>query len=480
MVTVSLSNATPATARVDAIVVGIRTAAEREPYETSLSALNFTAEPEKVATFPSNGATRARVVVAVGLPEEPTADQYRRAAAIGVRAAIGAKATTVGIALQPATAAEVGAIAEGVSLGAYEFTTYKSSPAKPTLRSSTVLTTLNRQPAARDAVKRAEVVTAAVAQARDWVNTAPADLRPPVFAEAIKSWAGDATRVTIWDERRLEREKCGGILAVGAGSAAPPRLVQLAYRPSNAKVHLALVGKGITFDSGGLSIKTGAGMQTMKIDMAGAAAVVAATAAIARLGLPIRISAYACLAENMPSGSATRPGDILTMRNGSTVEVLNTDAEGRLVLGDGLALAAEAKPAAIVDAATLTGACIVALGDRTAGLMANDDKLQGQVLDAATVSGEQIWPLPIPDEIAEKVTSSKVADLRQHNPKPAGGALFAAAFLRKFVGTTPWAHIDLAGPAFNEDSPYGHTSSGGTGFGVRTLVELAELLATQA
>ena len=480
MVQVSLSNATPPTARVDALVVGIRSEADREAYEASLTALRFKGDPEQTATFPSGGSMRARVVVAVALPAEATLDQLRRAAGVGVRAAMAAKATTVGVALQPASAGEVGAIAEGIALGAYEFTTYKTSNGKPTLRTATILTTLNRQQAARDAVKRAAVLTDAVAQARDWVNTSPADIRPPAFADAIKVWAGDAVKVTIWDERRLERERCGGLLAVGAGSSAPPRLVQLSYRPSNAKVHLALVGKGITFDSGGLSIKTGAGMQTMKIDMAGAAAVVAATAAIARLGLPIRVSAFACLAENMPSGSATRPGDILTMRNGSTVEVLNTDAEGRLVLADGLALATEAKPDAVVDAATLTGACIVALGDRTAGLMANDDELQGQVLDAAKVSGEPIWPLPIPDEIADKVTTSKVADLRQHNPKPAGGALFAAAFLRKFVGETRWAHIDLAGPAFNEDSPYGYVPAGGTGFGARTLVELAELLAAQA
>ncbi|HSI26086.1 MAG TPA: leucyl aminopeptidase [Aeromicrobium sp.] len=475
MVTVSLSNATPATARVAAVVVGMRSDAEPGPYESSLSALNFSGEKDQCVTFPGGGATRAGLVVAVALPEAPTADQLRKAAAIGVRAAVGAKAATVGVAMQPESAEQVGAIAEGIALGAYEFTTYKTK-AKTTFRSATILTTLNRQPAARAAVARAEIVADSVAQARDWVNTPPADLRPPVFADAIKAFAADATKVTVWDERRLDKERCGGILAVGAGSSAPPRLVRLEYKPSNAKVHLALVGKGITFDSGGLSIKTGVGMQTMKIDMAGAAAVVGATAAIARLGLPIRITAIACLAENMPSGDATRPGDILTIRNGATVEVLNTDAEGRLVLADGLALAAEAKPNAIVDAATLTGACIVALGDRTAGLMSNDDAVTQQVLEAAARSGEPVWPLPIPDEIADKVTTSKVADLRQHNPKAAGGALFAAAFLSKFVDGRPWAHIDLAGPAFNEEGPYGYTPAGGTGFGVRTLVELAEVL----
>lgn len=475
MVTVSLSNATPTTARAAAVVVGIRSTEEREPYAASLTALNFTGEKDQCVVFPSDGATRAGLVVVVAVPADPTTDQLRRAAAIGVRAAIGAKAASVAVAFRPETADEVAAIAEGVALGGYEFTRYKTK-AKPGLSSATILTTLNRQAATRAAVDRARIIADAVAQARDWVNTSPADLRPPAFADSIRAYATGPVRVTVWDERRLDKERCGGILAVGAGSTAPPRLVRLDYGPAGAKTHLALVGKGITFDSGGLSIKTGSGMQTMKIDMAGAAAVVAATTAIARLGLPVRVTAFACLAENMPSGTATRPGDILTIRNGATVEVLNTDAEGRLVLADGLSLATEAKPDLIVDAATLTGACVVALGDRTAGLMSNDESVSRRVVDAAHRSGELIWPLPMPDEIVDKVTTSKVADLRQHNPKPAGGALFAAAFLGKFVGKTPWAHIDLAGPAFNEDAPYGYTSSGGTGYGVRTLIGLAESL----
>jgi len=481
MVTISLSRLAPAAARNDVLVIGIRDPKSDTGFAAAREAMGFTGEPDQIVTFPAGDLARARMVVAVAVPKKPTAEQLRRLAGAGVRAALGAKAKSVALAFEPVDVDELQAIAEGASLGAYAFTTYKTKP-NGALRSITLLTSLARQTSATNAVKAASIVADAVSQARDWVNTAPADIRPPVFAQSIKEWAGDATRVTIWDERKLERERCGGILAVGAGSEVPPRLVQLIYRPDKAPQkkalpHLALVGKGITFDSGGLSIKTGVGMQTMKMDMAGAAAVVAAIGAIARLGLPIRVTAIACIAENMPSGSATRPGDVLTMRNGATVEVLNTDAEGRLVLGDGLALAVEAKPDAIVDVATLTGACIVALGDRTAGVMSNDEPLRGDVVDAAKTAGELVWPLPIPEEMKEKVKSSKLADLRQHNPKAAGGALFAAEFLHAFVGDVPWAHLDIAGPAYNEEGPYGYVPSGGTGFAVRTLVQLARDLA---
>jgi leucyl aminopeptidase len=482
MVQVSLGGGAPTTARTDVLILGIRPDTDRGVLAPSLDAMGFTGDADQVVTFPGAGLVRARMVVAIAIPADPTPEQLRRAAGQAVRAAIGAKATSVAVAMEPDDPAAVGAIAEGLHLGAYAFTTYKSSKptAKASLGTATILTALARQAGAAKAVERAATVSGAVAQARDWVNTPPADLRPPAFAEVIKSWAGSASegsvRVTIWDERKLERERCGGILAVGAGSDVPPRLVQLTYRPDGAKKHLALVGKGITFDSGGLSIKTGAGMQTMKMDMAGAAAVVAAIAAIARLGLRVNVTAYACIAENMPSGSATRPGDILTMRSGATVEVLNTDAEGRLVLADGLALAAATKPTAIVDVATLTGACIVALGDRTAGLMSNDDTIRQAVLDAAGETGEAFWALPLAEEMADRVKSSKVADLRQHTPKPAGGALFAAEFLRAFVNDVPWAHLDIAGPAFNEEGPYGYVPAGGTGFAVRTLVELAASL----
>jgi leucyl aminopeptidase len=286
-------------------------------------------------------------------------------------------------------------------------------------------------------------------------------------------------RVTVLDEKQLLAGGFGGIIGVGQGSANPPRLVQLTYKPRGAKSHLGLVGKGITYDSGGLTIKTAVGMQTMKSDMAGAAAVVNATLAIAELGLPVAVTTFVPMAENMPSGHATRPGDVLTMYGGTTVEVLNTDAEGRLVLADALVLASEATPDLLLDVATLTGACETALGDRVAGILGNDDDLVTRTVDAARRVGEALWPLPIAEEMTTKVrTYSKVADLMQHNVDLYGGALYAAAFLKEFVDEgLPWAHLDIAGPSFNGRGAYGHVPSGGTGIAVATLVELASTLA---
>lgn len=479
---VSLSTAQPLTAKADVLVLGIRGDSagngDREGVDDALDLLGFSGKDDEVVVFPAGDRAVAGVVVAVALPAEPTTADLRAAAARGVRRA---PKGSVAVALHPASIEDTVAIAEGVRLGRYRFTAYQSASSGSDDTNGpaehVVLSSFARQSAAGRAVEDAQAVTDAVAQARDWVNTPPGDLRPPTFADAITALAGDVAgskvKVEVWDEKRLAKERCGGILAVGRGSETPPRLVTLTYAPRGAKQHLALVGKGITFDSGGLSIKTGPGMSTMKIDMAGAAAVVTATLAIAKLGLPIKVTAYACLAENMPSGTATRPGDVLTMRNGSTVEVLNTDAEGRLVLGDGLALATETAPDLVVDVATLTGACVVALGERTSGILGSDDATIDRLASASGTAGEPMWPLPIPTEITAAVKTSKIADLRQHNPKPYGGTLFAAAFLREFVGDVPWAHLDIAGPSFNDGAPYGEIPSGGTGVAVRTLVQLA-------
>jgi leucyl aminopeptidase len=480
---VSVSTAKPSTVKADVLVLGVRHDDDAAELAPVLELLGFTGEKGQVVVAPGGDAVKARSVVAVGLTAEPDAEELRRAAAAGVRAAARLKASDVALALQPAGADDVVAVAEGALLGAYRYEAYKTKPAEDAERvtSLSVLSAFGRQSTVVEAVEHAAVVARATALARDWVNTPPGDLRPPAFAEQISEAAGGhPVKVSVWDERRLEKERCGGILGVGAGSDAPPRLVRLSYEPRKAVTHLALVGKGITFDSGGLSIKSGSGMQTMKIDMAGAAAVVAATLAIAELGLPVKVTAFACLAENMPSGSATRPGDVLSMRSGATVEVHNTDAEGRLVLADGLALAVEAEADRIVDVATLTGACVVALGERTTGVLGNDDDLSDAILAAARTTGESMWPLPIVEEMKSAVTSSKIADIRQHNPKPYGGTLFAAAFLREFVGETPWAHLDIAGPSFNDGGEHGYTPSGGTGVSVRTLVRLASDLVAGA
>ncbi|MCW2748566.1 MAG: hypothetical protein JWP10_1708 [Nocardioidaceae bacterium] len=474
---VSLSTAKPLSTRVDALVLGIRNEEDAGAFAADLNAVGFSWKKGALAVLPGGDQTKAHRVIAVGLADTSAPEDLRRAAAKGLKAAKGS--ATVAFALYPASSEDVGAVAEGALLAAYEYdrykTTSKDSPKK--LTSLTFLTALARRPDAIDALESARIVSVAVNRTRDWVNSPPGDLRPPDFAQQAKD-AASATgvKVQVWDEVKLAKEKCGGILGVGQGSEAPPRLVKLTYKPAGAKVHLALVGKGITFDSGGLSIKSGGGMMTMKCDMAGAASVISATLAIAELGLPIAVTTFAAMAENMPSGTATRPGDVLTMRNGKTVEVLNTDAEGRLVLADGLSLAVEAKPDVIVDVATLTGACMVALGSRTSGVFSTSDDLLDTFPRLAKEVGESMWPLPLTEELMEAVTTSTIADIRQHNPKPYGGAIYAASFLRQFVGETDWAHLDIAGPSFNDGGAYDYTPAGGTGASVRTLVQFARSL----
>jgi leucyl aminopeptidase len=277
----------------------------------------------------------------------------------------------------------------------------------------------------------------------------------------------------VWDEKALTRDGCGGILGVGQGSANPPRLVKLEYSPRGAKQHLAYVGKGITFDTGGISIKPAANMDEMKGDMAGAAAVIAAVRAIATLKLPIKVTGWVPMAENMPSGTAQRPGDVITMFDGTTVEVLNTDAEGRLVLADALGMAVLEKPDLIVDAATLTGAQRIALGSRTAAAMSNDDEARSEVVTAAGSAGEAMWAMPLPEDLRPSL-DSMTADLANIGDR-LGGMLSAGIFLQEFIPKgQAWVHLDIAGPAFNEKSAYGYTPKGGTGAAVRTFVRLAQ------
>jgi leucyl aminopeptidase len=316
--------------------------------------------------------------------------------------------------------------------------------------------------------------------AKDLVNAPSSQLYPEVLAQAaIEAAAGLPIDVTVWDETRLEQDGFGGIAGVGGGSARPPRLVKLSYAPAGATAHVALVGKGITFDTGGISLKPPASMVGMKYDMAGAATVLATVVAVARLGLPVRITAWMCIAENMPSGSAIKPNDVLRIRGGRTVEVLNTDAEGRLVMADGLAAASEEHPDAIIDVATLTGAAVVALGNRYAAVM-GDDALVESVRASAASAGELFWPLPLPSELRAAI-NSEVADIANASPgNTAGGMLLAGVFLREFVGNAedgsriPWAHLDIAGPAQLKGSPYGFIGKGATGVAVRTLIALAE------
>ena len=423
-------------------------------------------------------------LVVTGLGEgQPDAEDLRRAAGASTAylSALSGEGGPLSAALGfgTATVEELQAVAEGALLGVYRYAPVSGKPTPaPSLAALTVLhagptTTVDGS----DVTQVARTVAAAVLTAREWVNIPPNLLYPETLAEEVKALVKDSkVSYEVLDGPALVKGGYGGLIAVGGGSSRPPRLVRLSYKPRGATRHLALVGKGITFDSGGLSLKPGDSMYTMKCDMAGAAAVLAATHAIAKLGLPVQVTAYGALAENLPSDTAYRPSDVLTIYGGTTVENGNSDAEGRLVMADALARSNEDHPDLVVDVATLTGACMVALGDRTAGLMATDDETADLVLDAAEAAGEDFWQLPIPRETRAKL-DSKVADLKSTGGDRYGGALVAAAFLREFVDDgTPWAHLDIAGPAFLDGKPYGYVSAGGTGVGVRTLIALARAM----
>ncbi|OKL54233.1 leucyl aminopeptidase [Bowdeniella nasicola] len=411
----------------------------------------------------------ATPVAIVGVGENPSPEALRRAVGSAVRNLAGF--AHVAICLPTSGAEEVGAIAEGAVLGSYAFAQYKKCEKDP-VEKVTIVTPIAGEKDVKAAAQRGAILATGVNRARDLVNMAPNDLVPETFADyATQAAKGLKVKVTILDEKKLAAGGYGGIIAVGMGSDNPPRLVQLEYSPAKATGHVSLVGKGITFDSGGLSLKPGKGMETMKCDMGGAAAVLNAVLVAAELKLPVKVTGWLALAENMPSGGAQRPGDIISMYDDTTVEVLNTDAEGRLVMADALARAIEDKPDALLDIATLTGAAVVALGERTAGVM-GDEQLRSDIVAAADAAGEAFWPMPLPNELKEGL-KSPVADLQNIGDRW-GGMLSAGLFLQHFVKDTPWAHLDIAGPAFHEKAPYGYTPKGGTGFGVRTLVGLLE------
>ncbi|MEU7568060.1 leucyl aminopeptidase [Streptomyces fradiae] len=498
MTALTLSTTGAATLRADALVVGVAKAADggkglvlapgAEAVDSAfdgklaavLETLGAAGAEGEVTKVPSPSGLKAPLVLAVGLGQAPEKDEaygaeaLRRAAGSAARALSGVK--KAGFALPVEAAEDVAAVAEGALLGAYAFTAYqeRGKDAKGPVGEVAVLGAKPRDKAAKAAAERALALAEEVNRARDLINTPPNDLTPEAFA-AVATAAGkeNGVKVQVLDEKALAKGGYGGILGVGAGSANPPRLVKLAYTHPDAEKTLALVGKGITYDSGGISLKPAGHNETMKCDMSGAAAVFAAVVAVARLGLPVNVTGWLALAENMPSGTATRPGDVLRMYSGKTVEVLNTDAEGRLVLADALTRASEEAPDAIVDVATLTGAMVLALGNRTFGVMANDDAFRTAIHETAEEVGEQSWPMPLPAEL-RKGMDSPTADIANMGERM-GGGLVAGLFLKEFVGEgITWAHLDIAGPAFNESGPYGYTPKGGTGSAVRTLVRLAE------
>ncbi len=492
---------------------------------TALQALRANGGDDEVTWLSEVPGVRAPTVAVVGIgqaagqEESATlpAERLRRAAGAAARALSGRR-TAVAL-LPDADPDTLTAIAEGFILGAYTFTRHRGrgrvtglqetptsfaklagqahagppptplaappedvtaadNPSRRLPVAEVILAGSGRVPAHSAVIlRRAHVLGKRVAWARDQVNTAPNILYPYSFGERCRAVAPGPVDVTLLDEPTLRGLGCGGILGVGQGSTNPPMIVRLRYRPQNAVARIGFVGKGITFDSGGLCLKPPASMLTMKCDMAGAAAVASTVFAIADLQLPVAVDGWLALAENMTGSNAQRPGDVVTMADGTTCEIINTDAEGRLVLADALVLASREQPDAIVDIATLTGAAVVALGHRTAALMGNDDELQGEIATAATRGGESVWPMPITPEM-HKGLESNVAD-RKHAGSREGGAMLAAAFLREFVGrqdggSIPWGHLDIAGPSFNSARPYGYTPKGATGFGVRTLLCLAE------
>ena len=401
-----------------------------------------------------------------------TPDDLRRTGAALARKAKGSASLAVDLRGLEVDAAGLAALVEGLLLASYSFSR-KAAPEPRALTSVTVVGAGERS-AELDA---ALVVVRATAVARDLVNTPSLQKSPDWLATTARALL-DGLEVDVLDESALAARGFGGILGVGQGSTRPPRLVEARYDGGGSR-HVVLVGKGITFDTGGLSLKPTASMLDMKSDMGGAAAVLATLRAVADLGLPIRVTALAAVAENMPSGTAQRPGDVLTQYGGRTVEVLNTDAEGRLVLADALAYAdLDLDADVIVDVATLTGAMPVALGKRHAGLFASDDALAAQLEQAAVASGEPVWRMPLVEDYRPTL-DSPVADLRnigQPKLKLMGGSITAALFLREFTGGRPWAHLDIAGPAFT-GSDEDERTKGGTGYGVRLLTAWLTALA---
>jgi leucyl aminopeptidase len=484
--TLRLTDASVTTATVDALVVGTMSgeggprllpgspeidAAFNGTLTDLLAVLGARGKADEVIKVPTHGAISAPLLVATGLGEvdgQPTSEQVRRAAGAASRALAGtARAVTT------LSRTDLAAAAEGTALGSYAFTTYRSRNGDAPLGQMDLSVPSASDAGARQELAQAIAIAEAVTAARDLVNTPPNDLYPASFADRAVTMAQAAgLRTEVLDEEALRREGYGGILGVGGGSSRPPRLVRLHYVPAapraKPRAKVALVGKGITFDTGGISIKPAAKMEEMTMDMAGAAAVVVTTVLAARLELPVEVIATVPMAENMPSATAYRPGDVLTMYGGTTVEVLNTDAEGRLILADALVRAAQDAPDYLIDTATLTGAQIVALGNRTPGIMGTPE-FRDRVTAISQQVGENGWAMPLPEHLRSDL-DSKLADIANVASHRWGGMLTAGVFLSEFISDDiPWAHLDIAGPAYNTGSPWGYTGKGGTGVPVRTL-----------
>lgn len=507
--TLSLVDTDPAELAVDAIVVGLHSAsgdgdlpgpllapgaesvaaAFDGKLAATLALLGAAGGAGEVTKLATLGTISAPVIAAVGLggvPDEAgvPAETLRKAVATAVRSLAGSAKVALALPIpEGAEQATLRAIAEGALLGGYRFAGYKTKPQpnrREPVRSVALLVPDAGDKLAKAEIKRAAVVTSAVARTRDWINTAPNELRPPDFATQVSAAATAAgLEVEVLDEKALKKGGFGGILAVGMGSVAAPRLVILRYAPKGAKKHVALVGKGITFDTGGYAIKPPQGMWEMKSDMSGAAAVASAMVAIAALKPKVAVTAYLPMAENMISGTAYRPGDVVTMYGGKRVEVLNPDAEGRMILADAIVRAAEDEPDYLVETSTLTGGQVISLGKKVAGVM-GEEALIARVQAAGDRVGEPAWPMPLPDDV-RKGMDSDVADISQVNAgmDRAAHMLQGGVFLREFVADgLPWAHIDIAGPSYHSGEATGYWTKGGTAVPLRLLLELVDDVAT--
>jgi leucyl aminopeptidase len=444
--------------------------------------LGATGKVEEIIRLPHSSP---RLVIFTGLGKTTATyenETLRRAAGAAARALAGNSSATFSLPAKSVSALK--AIAEGAALGSYLFDRFRGSTKsaqKAPLKKVAIYSGFASQPEAKKATASAEIIGRYTNLTRDLINTPPSHLTPETFckaiADAVKAAGGSSAglKVSVITDSQLKSKGYGGIIGVGQGSANPPRLLHISYTPKGvpSKKKYAFVGKGITFDTGGLALKPALGMEAMKSDMSGAAAVCAATIAIALLKLPVSIETWAPLAENMVSDTATRPSDVITIYGGKTVEVLNPDAEGRLVLADALVRAQESKGLdGIIDVATLTGAQVVALGTRTSAVMANNEEFSSHFLELTKETGEAFWPMPLPIELRASL-DSPIADLANIGERM-GGMLVAGLFLKDFVDDDlPWLHLDIAGPAYNEGEPHGYTPVGGTGIALRSLVQLA-------
>jgi leucyl aminopeptidase len=432
------------------------------------SAADFTGKMGQTVTLPHD---EAAALLVIGLGEELSFDSLRAASGNAIRSVNTSRAVSLlaRVDIEGATRAVV----EGSMLGGYTYRTYKTDEAENAVESLDVLD------GDEDEASAGVTVSEVTGLARDWVNTPARDKSPETLAGLIETAATVAgLTADVWDLDRIQEEGLGGVLGVAAGSDRDPRLVILSYAPEGAERHLALVGKGITFDSGGLSIKAAASMMEMKDDMSGAAITAAAAIGIARLGLLLKVTCIMPLTDNAIGGDATRPGDVLRPLEGPTIEVLNTDAEGRLILADGLSLAKRYEPDLTIDVATLTGAARVALGDRIGAVFGSDSEVSKRVLDAASRAGEDFWEMPLYKDYRKSI-DSEIADIKNVSSSRYGGAIVAALFLAEYAGDGPWAHLDVAGPARTRETS-GDQVKGASGIGVRTLIELAREMSQTA